>query len=987
MIGDMLRSAVQAGTSAGLAVKPYLTTKESVPDELMIEILVDRLQKHDCATRGWLLDGFPRTEAQAQSMKLAGTLHPDVVLVLDVPSDELFIENRCARRIALLEDDKQEYHLTQNPPPPGVEVIQPDSDAPDVVRTQLEAFHQHAAVVVAQFQAPDSSSSSEDDNLSPSLDLVHLNFDQAKATELEKALDDRLNARGKGLEQLLQTSDTSTLSKNEAEVDVIPNAFLITLFCIDAVYESRSCDFLAHAFAAFPEKEYCVISFPPDMIEPFILHEFNLIPSKPGTTFSHVLYLLHREALFTPLYFRVERYAPEVHGSSTFIQRILKKNDDEKHQQIQQRLDASVAEAYVDLEDNPTNVTFVALIDAQVMGFATCSRESTLTMDQLSRLASQFHITDSAPVSYHRPCHHLTCENVYLNPHFLGSARRLFFKEIMRLMDKTCLHYRPSASSVGVRSITREVSTTFRDFVPLRPRRLSQQVMSVPETIGKSSTNNHTLFLLPKRLLSESKVHVNTRLVFVGASDTTLTCLKEVFLSSPHLLWSQITLISPHGLMLDANSSESLLTADFFPLESVPALSSSEFATVKPQVRVLKSKVVDLDRHTRAVSCDDGTLVPYDVLILATGLTSRVSRTLDLLPRYHVVENRVENPEIPQGLHLVTDVRLATTLHDAIIEGVEEDPQNFAVVVFGASVRALALVRGCIRRKCPQLTWVLPSMSIAPCFPVADLELILSVEESLVSANVELKYGWNLESIATTGYVHPKTKEPHTRVTCATFIPVKEQHANEKCQPQSVLELPCSVLCSGEQDDVDEDVFRAIQHSGLVFDGRLVVSPEFQTTDPRIYGAGSLSRFSRRHKVAPLEQYDTRESGRFLARALLRHVDPMIEVVSEEDKVLDTNLPQFEAPKAVSAILPGELYYTGILVPMMKPRKSMDLKSARMLVTRVTTTGTHLSREKERVNSSGFDDDEAGELIHHWYVNILSSVRICECMTYEFVNI
>src|SRR3984885_11356419 len=85
--GDMLRAAVKAGTPLGLEAKRFMDAGELVTDELIINLVKERLQQPDCAN-GYLFDGFPRTIPQAEAMKQAGVAI-DYVLEIDVPFDEI----------------------------------------------------------------------------------------------------------------------------------------------------------------------------------------------------------------------------------------------------------------------------------------------------------------------------------------------------------------------------------------------------------------------------------------------------------------------------------------------------------------------------------------------------------------------------------------------------------------------------------------------------------------------------------------------------------------------------------------------------------------------------------------------------------------------------------------------------------------------------------------------------------------------------------
>lgn len=109
--GDMLRAARDAGTEVGLKANEYMSKGELVPDQVIVDIIKERLAQPDCA-EGFLLDGFPRTIAQAEALdvmlKEAGT-PLDVVLELRVPEEELF--TRLASRGRA--DDKPEAIRTR----------------------------------------------------------------------------------------------------------------------------------------------------------------------------------------------------------------------------------------------------------------------------------------------------------------------------------------------------------------------------------------------------------------------------------------------------------------------------------------------------------------------------------------------------------------------------------------------------------------------------------------------------------------------------------------------------------------------------------------------------------------------------------------------------------------------------------------------------------------------------------------------------------
>ncbi len=140
--GDMLRAAVKAGTPLGLEAKKIMDSGALVSDELIINLVKERIAQPDCAN-GFLFDGFPRTIPQADAMKAAG-VKIDYVLEIDVPF-EAIIERMSGRRSHAASG--RTYHVKYNPPKvdgkddaTGEALIQRDDDKEDTVRKRLEVY-------------------------------------------------------------------------------------------------------------------------------------------------------------------------------------------------------------------------------------------------------------------------------------------------------------------------------------------------------------------------------------------------------------------------------------------------------------------------------------------------------------------------------------------------------------------------------------------------------------------------------------------------------------------------------------------------------------------------------------------------------------------------------------------------------------------------------------------------------------------------------
>jgi adenylate kinase len=143
--GDLLRKAVKDGSNVGHIAEKYMDKGELVPDEVIIQIVSERLQQNDCRERGWLLDGFPRTKAQAEHLTRMG-IKADVTILLNVADSEL-IQRVVGRRTDPVTG--KIYHLKFSPPPQELidRLEQRSDDTVEKVHRRLEQFHENFSQV------------------------------------------------------------------------------------------------------------------------------------------------------------------------------------------------------------------------------------------------------------------------------------------------------------------------------------------------------------------------------------------------------------------------------------------------------------------------------------------------------------------------------------------------------------------------------------------------------------------------------------------------------------------------------------------------------------------------------------------------------------------------------------------------------------------------------------------------------------------------
>lgn len=145
--GDMLRAAMAKGTPTGLKAKAVIEAGQLVSDDIIIEMVKERLNEADCAN-GYLLDGFPRTVNQAEVLREIA--NPDKVVDVEV-ADEKLLARITGRRVC--KECKATYHISKlngatKCPACGGELIQRTDDNPETIKKRLDAYHQQTEPLI-----------------------------------------------------------------------------------------------------------------------------------------------------------------------------------------------------------------------------------------------------------------------------------------------------------------------------------------------------------------------------------------------------------------------------------------------------------------------------------------------------------------------------------------------------------------------------------------------------------------------------------------------------------------------------------------------------------------------------------------------------------------------------------------------------------------------------------------------------------------------
>lgn len=152
--GDMLRAAVRAGTPLGLEAKKIMDAGQLVSDEIILGLIRERIKAEDCK-QGFLLDGFPRTIAQAEGLENMG-VSLDHVIEINVDDEEI-VKRMSGRRVHPASG--RSYHVVFNPPKvegvddeTGEPLIQRDDDHEETVRKRLRVYHDQTKPLVGYYQ-------------------------------------------------------------------------------------------------------------------------------------------------------------------------------------------------------------------------------------------------------------------------------------------------------------------------------------------------------------------------------------------------------------------------------------------------------------------------------------------------------------------------------------------------------------------------------------------------------------------------------------------------------------------------------------------------------------------------------------------------------------------------------------------------------------------------------------------------------------------
>ncbi|NXS86992.1 CFA61 protein, partial [Erpornis zantholeuca] len=674
------------------------------------------------------------------------------------------------------------------------------------------------------------------------------------------------------------------------------NAFCIRVFCIDEKYETRSLDFLHYAFSVFPDRDLCVILVPHHIPELPLIRSFVRAVPSCARRLGRELYVFHRAGLLTSFNVR-KATTDDLQGVKMLVETLSLSEGIWNDAKI-------FAESRKDPDGMPI-WAFVAEVLDQIVGVSVTRDE----MD-IEYIQAHYNIEDFINFNHHQEEEHGHLCHFVLNPAF-HHYTKYFLKEILRLCHKSSLYYPIYPEYVEgkfQRPCAHSLTSALHYMAPVRPRR---QIVYPLEELGANALSeqvsedqlNYSLNHTNRKLVLESKVCINTRIVVVGASDVGISFL-ETLVFWPRLKFNNLTLISIHGLPgKDPQSSKHrrfLINSHCFNDEDYAQMSLCSW------VDVVVGKMTGINRTAKYVVVSKERKVPYDYLVLCTGqsyqalaptgadssgVTSRwPQRYVEKVPSNHFTLNDAQDcSEAACWL----EENLVTSEGNVIVYGNTIDIYTTveALLSLGIDGSRIHLVQA-------------PLGSAGPCLGDAALER--AVGEALSGAGVA---------------VHPDSvlaqwgRDEHGRIAWAAFTTAT-----------SPLRLQCSAFFSFAYRTVDYETFKAINDACLVFDGRLVIDAKFHTNDVSIRAAGPLTKFSRKYYRDELthSDFNSKEIGFELAASMLSLFDPTPQPTSELPEGSDKLIPVYRRCKVQGGVLPGGYNYLHVSKPAIPMALDVD---------------------------------------------------------------
>ncbi|XP_045484649.1 cilia- and flagella-associated protein 61-like [Pieris rapae] len=706
-------------------------------------------------------------------------------------------------------------------------------------------------------------------------------------------------------------------TENKKKFSGEPNAFMIELFGLHQdIDESHAFDLLEASFEVMKDYDYCIIRKPCSEKSFPLLQHFAFVPTKNQVACEYALYVAHRCSVLSRL--RVRQ--AEIIDIPQIAELLYSLDGKETLWSVENTIfRRNELEAYVFLSN--VSVVGIGILEPP---------------DQIDFLRSKFNLDEYRTHSHHvmgqdqgAGCATLNTALVYpaFEPHY-----RFFVRDMLRLSG---IHSLVWMTAYRNKWVTHKINSFASVMIPLRPRISHLDYAPVPELNKLQALSNSLMsfscWYIGARLTSVPKVTVDCRLVVIGASTTAMAFLNTLLFgdTSSYMFFTNLTLISPHGLPYVRNSNS--LAEMMFLKDHTNSEKYLKSVPYTYYVNTIHSTVVEIDKRQKYVLLSNGSRCYYDRLFLLCG--NQYQRP-DYLKIHQSDSSDVKYSrlDVPHGLKepsvspVPSNVFLVNTVSDAnkainFLKSIDWEETEGKVLVYGASIHAYCCIATLLEMKIsPELiVYIEPfpdecqGSRVSPFCNIYVDKTMSKVLESLKIKVYRSYYfqNWSLD-----------------RENAITHVQIMSHF--------ELLSLECAAFFYYGKRGVNEQLFMAVHKAGMGYSGGLLVDHQFQSSAPLVYAAGPAAQ----HRYS---YHDSYEIGFYLGKLIRNELDPLFTEQSKhsnngtdkenvgvkkscsgnllEDDTQEgrgQSIPELKKPIVQYCYLPGGLQYLEVRPPGIK---------------------------------------------------------------------
>ncbi|XP_022909458.2 cilia- and flagella-associated protein 61-like isoform X1 [Onthophagus taurus] len=687
--------------------------------------------------------------------------------------------------------------------------------------------------------------------------------------EIQKLLEARRIASGKYNE--LSKLKSSTHLKL---VDGDPNAYSIEIIAVAKTHAFAVTLLFLASYECFPDFDYCLLSLPCNEPTPPILKKFIRAHTRRDVTMPDELYVSHKLSVMGRFSAR-EAYSAD----SCFIYELMGSH---KSAKLADLFSKSIHAQHTSLR------TYVFLCNSRIIGFSILNQEY-----DIEYIRTHFYCKESLADMQLGSMDYGHILYFTILPIFEKTAL-FFLQELHRLSEYSKLFYTLDPQPKFVPCIIAEMTLV----LPIQIGELKvnkESYYEIPASL-KECRPVATLFISTPSLCGRPKFEINTRIVVVGASDVGLSFIIALLIKSntgKQLIYNNITVVSAHGV----NRSHTLTR--FIPISSNINKWTLDMHGLSAYVDIVEGIMTGINRAEKTITVSNNKIC-YDILILTCGVQFQIPK--------RVLEARKKRIEYPENVFIINTEVDASLCLERLQKAWSRNQSN--VIVYGHSLNAFCCISTLLYMGLPENYLVFVDHVPAHEYHQSGRIPIFkdhAIEEAVLA-------GLKQRGVRMyRGYLYTWDYDELDRIKSVTF---------ECSNGTRRITLDCLALFVYEKKYICQTSLQAFQNAGLVFDGALVITPNFQTNDPFIFAAGTCTKYHKRYHAETNchKFYNQGEIGRVLANMIADYLvtgklnDPF-KIYRCDSEKHDYYVPEYVEPVYVNCILPGGVNYLCVRNP------------------------------------------------------------------------